>query len=115
MLFGRFDTQSIIMSMSKYHTTTREGHLERMQRINDYLCRFQHNKLRFRVDEPNYSNVPEITDHDWEHSVYVKHEEDIAENAPEPLGKMIVLTHYFDACCMHDMLSGKTVTGVCII
>ena len=33
-----------------------------------------------------------------------KHEEDIAENLPEPLGKRIVLTHYFDASLMHDIL-----------
>ena len=38
---------------------------------------------------------------------------DIAENLPEPLGKRIVLAHYFDASLMHDVLSGKAVTGVC--
>ena len=47
--------------------------------------------------------MPPIQDHDWEHSVYGKHEEDIAENLPEPLGKRIVLTHYFDASLMHDI------------
>ena len=40
-------------------------------------------------------------------------EEDIAKNMPEPLGKQIVLTHYFDASLMHDILSGKAVTGIC--
>ena len=57
--------------------------------------------------------MPAIPDYDWEHSVYGKHEEDIAENIPEPLGKRIVLTHYFNASFMHDILSGKAVTGVC--
>ena len=59
--------------------------------------------------------MPAIPDHDWEYSVYGKHEEDIAENMPEPLGKRIVLTHYFDASLMHDILSGKTVTGICTV
>ena len=53
-----------------------------------------------------------IPDHDWEHSVYGKHKEDIAENIPEPLGKQIVLTHYFDASLMYDILSGKSVTFI---
>ena len=57
--------------------------------------------------------MPAIPDHDWEHSVYGKHKEDIAENIPEPLGKRIVLTHYFDASLMHDILSGKAVTSIC--
>ena len=67
----------------------------------------------FRVDEPGYSNVSAISGHDWEHSVYGKHEEDIPEDASEPLGRRIVLTHYFDASLMYDILSGKAVTGMC--
>ena len=68
-----------------------------MKRIIGYLCKFRHYKIRFRVDEPDYSNVPGIKDCDWEHSVYGKHEEDIPIDASMPLGKRIVLTHYFDA------------------
>ena len=64
------------------------------------------------MDEPDYSNVSEISDHDWEHSVYGKHEEDIIKDVPEPLGKRIVLTHYFDASLMYDILSGKAVTSI---
>ena len=58
-------------------------------------------------------NIPTIKDHDWEHTVYGKHEEEIPLDTPPPLGKRIVLTHYFDARLMHDVLSGKAVTGVC--
>ena len=71
-----------MMSMSCYCSATREGYLERVKRIYGYLRRFCHFKLRFQVDEPNYSNVPLIPDHDWKHSVYGKHEKDIAENIP---------------------------------
>ena len=42
-----------------------------------------------------------------------KHEEDIIGDAPKPLGKRIVLTHYFNASLMHDILFGKAVIGVC--
>ena len=101
------------MSMSRYCSAPREGHLERVKRIYGYLRRFRHFKLRFRVDESDYSNVPSIPDHDWEHSVYAKDEEDIAENLPETLDKRIVLTHYFDASLMYDILSENAVTGVC--
>ena len=109
----RFDSQLAIMSMPRYRTVPRERNLERVCRIYGYLCRFRHFKLRFRVDEPDYSNAPAIPDHDWEHSVYKKHEEGIAKDTPEPLVKRIILAHYFDASLMHDILSGKAVTGIC--
>ena len=109
----RFDTHTAFMSMSRYCTVPREGHLERVKRIYGYLRRFCHFKIRFWVDELDYFNVPPIQDYDWEYRVYGKHEEDIAENLSEPLGKRIVLTHYFDTSLMHDVLSGNAVTGVC--
>ena len=97
---GRFDIQSAIMTMSKFWSAPRRGHLDRMKRIIGYLCKFRHYKIRFRVNEPDYSNVPGIENHDWEHSVFGKHEEDIPTNTPPPLRKRIVLTHYFDASLM---------------
>ena len=33
-------------------------------------------------------------------------------DAPSPRGKRVILSHYFDANLMHDVLSGKAVTGV---
>lgn len=33
-------------------------------------------------------------------------------NAPEACENLIILTHYFDANMMHDMLSVKAITGI---
>ena len=67
-----------MLLMSRYRTAPREEHLERVKRIYGYLHIFSHFKLRSRVDDTDYSNVPLIPDHDWEHSVNGKHEEEIA-------------------------------------
>ena len=80
----RFNTQSAMMSMSRYCTAQREDHLEQVKHKYGYLRRFRHFNLGFRVNELNYSNVPPISNHDWKHSVYGKYEEDIANNIPEP-------------------------------
>ena len=45
--------------------------------------------------------------------MHEKHEEDISLDASPPLGKRIILTHYFDVSLMHDALSGKTLTDIC--
>ena len=51
---GRFDVQSAIMIMSKFHSAPRRGHFDRMKRIIGFLCKFRHYKIRFRVylDKP---------------------------------------------------------------
>ena len=109
---GRWDIQSAVMTLSSFRAQPRQGHLDRIKRTYGFLCRFRHFKLRFRVDEPDISAIPDMQDYDWEHSVYGNPTEDIPKDAPPPLGKRIILTHYYDANLMHDVLSGKAVTGV---
>ena len=84
-----------------------------MKRIYGYLCKYRHNKILFRVNKPDYSNVHGIKDHDWVYAVYGKYGEDITLDAPPQLRKRMALTHYFDAGLMHDVLSRKAVTGAC--
>jgi hypothetical protein len=44
--------------------------------------------------------------------VYGKVKEIIPRDAPEPLGKEVVLSTYVDANLMHDLTSGKAATGI---
>ena len=108
---GRYDICSAVMSMSKFRCMPREGHLERVKRIIGYLCKFYHFKLRFRTDEPDLSNVP-VNKFDWAKTVYGQTSEEIPKDAPTPRGKRVTTVSYFDASLMHDVLSGKAVTGV---
>jgi hypothetical protein len=36
----------------------------------------------------------------------------LSKDAPEPLGKYVKLSHYVDANLMHDVATGKSVTGI---
>ena len=67
--------------------------------------------MRFDVREPDYSTLP-VQRHDWSNTPYGNGAEDLPDDAPEPKGKRVVLSHWFDANLMHDVLSGKSVTGV---
>jgi hypothetical protein len=109
---GRWDIQSVVMTLSSFTAQPRQGHLDRIQPIYGFLCRFRHFKLRFRVDKLDYSGILKMLDYDWEHSVYGNPTEDIPADTPPPLGKRIILTHYFDANLMHDVLSGIAVAVV---
>jgi hypothetical protein len=44
-------------------------------------------------------------EHDWSRLVYGEISELIPQDAPDPLGKMVTLTHYVDANLMHDTIS----------
>jgi hypothetical protein len=49
--------------------------------------------IRVQTDKPGYSDLPDIG-HDWSRSVYGEIKELIPQDAPEPLGKQVTLTHY---------------------
>ncbi len=53
--------------------------------------------------------------YDWEYTCYSGAEEQIPripEEAPTPLGKRVQFTSYVDANLYHDMISGRSVTGI---
>ena len=60
---------------------------------------------------PDYSDVHH-NPYAWEKSVYGNVKEALPHDAPEALGMPVVLTHYVDANLYHDILTGRSVTGV---
>ena len=50
--------------------------------------------------------------YDWSKSVYGELEEMKPMDAPEPLGQFVALTHYVNANLMHDVITGRSVTGI---
>ena len=67
--------------------------------------------IRVRTEEPDLSDLPE-TSYEWAKTVYGNVKEEVPKDAPTPLGKRVVMTSYVDANLYHDMLSGRSVTGV---
>ena len=86
-----------------------KGHLERVKRIYSYLLKFKDSKVCFQTHKADYSDIQHMKQ-DYE-SVYGEIQEQLPPNAPETLGKIVVLTHYVDANLMHDILTGRSVTA----
>ena len=108
---GRFDIATAVMSLSSFRALPRRGHLDRAKRICSYLYRMKHATIRFRTHEPDYSDLP-VAVHKWDASVYGDVEEELPYKAPPPLGKQVILTHYVDANLYHNVMTGRSVTGV---
>ena len=108
---GRFDIQTATMTMSRFRTAPRKGHLERLKRIYGYLRRFKSAAIRVRVDEPDFSALA-VQEFDWAETVYGKVQEEVPKDIPPPHGKPVVTVTYVDANLYHDIVTGRSVTGI---
>jgi hypothetical protein len=50
--------------------------------------------------------------YDWEQSIYARAEELLPDDNPIPLGKLVVMTTFVDANLYHDLITGKSVSGI---
>jgi len=108
---GRFDVQAAVMTLSRFCTVPRQGHLDRIKRIHGYLSKMRHAAIKIRTDTPDCSNIP-VKLHDWECSCYADAKGEIPLDAPAPKGKPVTVTSFFVANLHHDLVSAKSVTGV---
>ena len=109
---GRFDVQSALVSLSSFRAAPRRGHLDRVKRIYGYIRKFDSASIRFRTDPPDYSAIPE-QHYDWSNTVYGDNLKELKpSDAPPPLGNPVITTSYKDANLMHDVMTGKSLTGI---
>jgi hypothetical protein len=67
--------------------------------------------IRIRTKKLDYSDLPDNA-HDWTYSVYGNVTERLPTDAPEHLGNYVTLSQYVDANLMHDVTTGRSVTGI---
>jgi hypothetical protein len=107
----RFDIAHAVMTMGSFRTAPRVGHMERLKRITGYLKKFDNAAIRFRTGKPDYSHLEEPKV-DWTYSVYGTGTETIPPDTPKPLGNSVLLTTYVDANLLHDLVTGRSATGI---
>jgi len=99
------------MTLSRFCAMPRQGHIDRLKRIHGYLSKMRHATIKIRTDAPDYSNIP-VKMHDWEYSCYADAKEEIPLDARKPKRKPVTMTSFFDANLYHNLISGKSVTGI---
>ena len=109
---GRFDVQVHVMTLSSFRAMPRRGHLDRVKRIFGYLSKMRHAAIRIRTQIPESLGELPKPYYDWSRTVYGDLKEIIPGDAPEPLGKPVTTITYKDANLMHDMITGRSVTGI---
>lgn len=99
------------VTLASFRAEPRKGHLERAKRVVGYLVKFRHAAISYRTDEPDMSSIP-ATSCEWEESVHGEVSELLPEDAPTPKGKHVVTISYHDANLYHNVVTGRSVTGV---
>ena len=76
-----------------------------------YLQRFKRPAIRVHTEKPVFSKLP-IQNFDWAETVYGNVQEEVPNDIPTPLGKPVIVGTYVDSILYHDMLTGRSVTGI---
>ena len=97
--------------MSRFRQDHRVGHLQLVHRISVYLASLAHGAIRYRIHEPDYSDLPH-KEYDSARTVCIRTREELPHNLPKLLGKQVTSTHYVDANLLHDLIAGKAVTAI---
>ena len=110
----RFDIAHAIMSLSRFRNLPRVGHVERLKKICGYIRKNPHGAIQFRTGildhEATFGTDPKT--YDWMHTVYGSPKEEIPPNAPPPKGKPVRMTTFVDANLMHDLVTGRSCSGI---
>ena len=110
----RFDILHAVMSLGRFRAAPCVGHLERLKRLMGYLKKRPDGAIRFRAEIPNHEEVfgYEPVKYDWMETVYGTPAEEIDPRAPPPKGKMVRTTSFVDANLMHDLVTGRSASGI---
>jgi hypothetical protein len=109
---GRFDILISVTTMSSYRAAPREGHLERLKRIIGYVKKNSDGAIRFRTNIPDNESQATPQIYDWSSTVYGNPKEELPADMPIPKGKVMRTTTYEDANLYHDLVTGRSVTGI---
>ena len=95
--------------MSRFRAAPRQGHMDRLKRIDSYAIRTKDYAIRFRTDQPDYSFLPD-QEFDWTYSVYGNVQQILPGDMPKPLGEAVFTTTTMDANLNHSLATGKSLT-----
>ena len=81
-----------------------------MKHIFCYLKNFKDASITFDTEVPEHADFT-IEQPEWKY-IYGECEEQIPDNMPEPKGKTVTITTFVDANLMHDVITGRSVSGI---
>ena len=107
---GRYDIHQAVMTMSRFRDMPRREHIENVKGIFSYLNNFKDASIVFNTEKFDHSMHP-VKDHEWKY-IYGNVKEDLPKDAPAARGNSVAFTSFCDANLLHDLITGRSVSGI---
>ena len=98
--------------MGSFREAPRKRHLDRLKRIFGYIKKHPDGAIRFRTGVPDHESYTPPINNDWAHAQYGNNREELPSDMPTPRGNIIRTTTYADANLMHDLVTGRSMSGI---
>ena len=111
---SQFNVAHAIMFLGCFCAMPREGHMEHLKRVIGYVQKRLYCAIRFRTGIPNHKEQfgDNPVRYNWMETVCGSPQEEIDPNAPPPKGKPVGLSYIANANLMHDVVTGRSASGV---
>ena len=107
---GRIDIICATVTMARFRPAPRGGHLDCLKCIYCFLRNYKKTAIKFNVEMPDYSQY-KVEKVNWG-SIYHPCGEEIPSDMPIPKGKPVLTTSFWDANLLHDIITGRSCTGI---
>ena len=109
-----FDIAQAIMSLSRFRHCQRQGHIDQLKHVCGYIRKFPQGAIHFRPGIPDHEKIfgTSPIQHDWMETVYGNPQEEVPHDCPQPKGKVAHTSTYADANLLHDLVMGRSTTGL---
>ena len=104
----QLDLAEPIMLLSWFHHCPQQGHLDHLNHLCGYLCKFPHNAIHFHTGCPAHEDY--YGSYTWQDTIYGS--EELPPNAPTPCGKPVRHTCFFNTNLLHDVVTSHSATGL---
>ena len=114
ILLCRFDIAQAIMSLSCFRHCPRQGHIDQLKHVCGYIRKFPQGAICFCTGIPDHEKIfgTSPIQYDWMETVYWNPQEEVPHDCPQPKGKAVRTTTYADANLLHDLVTGRSATGL---
>eukprot|EP00957_Ditylum_brightwellii_P088228 6720899-Ditylum_brightwellii.AAC.1 len=96
--------------MARFRLAPCQGYLKHSKCIYCFLCDYKNTAIKFNTEILDCSNY-KVEKKNRGH-IYHRCQEEIPVDMPEPSGKPVMATTFVDANLLHDVITGRSYTGI---
>ena len=107
---GRYDIHHTVCTLARHMMMPRVGHMHAMRRVFGYLEQNYKFSIDYNIKEPDFT-MHKVESYDW-FPLYGKVQEEEPYGMPEPKGKSVITSGFFDSSHASCLMTRRSTTCV---